>query len=60
MTLKELKSCIDQAYKAAGKTAATANVEVWHNGQTYTITRIGQFGVVKDVSITIEKEGKKK
>lgn len=60
MTLKDFKSCIDQAYKAAGKTAKTAKVEVWLNGETYAITRIGQFGVVRDVNISIEKEGKKK
>ena len=60
MTLKELKSCIDQAVKKAGKAAATANVEVWYGDQMLEITRIGQFGVVPDISITVEKEETKK
>lgn len=55
MTIKELKSCVDQCAKKAGKTAATAKVEIWLGDKMYTIKEVRQFGVVPDMSITIEK-----
>lgn len=60
MTLAELKSCIDQAVKKAGKTAKTANVEVWYGDEMLEITEVSQFGVVPDVMLTVAKEGAKK
>ena len=56
MTLKELKSCIDQAYKKAGaKYAAKSEIEVWLADKLYRLTDVGQFDVVPDVMLTIKK-----
>ena len=56
MTLKQLKSCIDQAYKKAGaKYAAKSEIEVWLGDKLYRLASVGQFGVVPDVTLTIEK-----
>lgn len=56
MTLKQLKSCIDQAYKKAGaKYAAKSEIEVWLGEKLYSLKEVGQFGVAPDVVLTIEK-----
>lgn len=51
MTLKELKSVIDQAVERAGE--CDAKVEVWYKNKGYRIARVGQFGLIPDVTITI-------
>lgn len=53
MTIKELKSCVDQCAKKAGQAAATAHVEIWLGDKMYSIKEISQFGVVPDMMITI-------
>lgn len=56
MTLKQLKSCIDQAYKKAGeKIAATSEVEVWLGDEMLRLKSVGQFGIVPDVTLTVER-----
>lgn len=56
LTLRQLKSCIDQAWEKAGKAAEHASVEVWMGDDLYRIVSVGQFGVVPDVTLTIKKE----
>lgn len=56
MNLKDFKSCIDQAFKKAGKVAATADVEVWIKDKKYKIKDITQFSIKPDLMITIEKD----
>ena len=56
LTLRQLKNCIDQAYERAGKVADHVEVEVWLDDTLYRVVRVGQFGVVPDVGITIVKE----
>lgn len=56
LTLRQFKSCIDQAYARAGKAADHVEVEVWLDEKLYRVVRVGQFGVVPDVGITILKE----
>ena len=52
MKLKDLKKAIDQAVKYAGK--CDPDVEVWlGEKKMYRIKRIGQFGLVPDVTITL-------
>lgn len=51
MSLRELKSCIDKACEYAGD--IDANVEVWIGKKAYSITRVGQFGIIPDVTITV-------
>lgn len=57
LSLKALKSCIDQAWANAGEAAEHAGVEVWLGDQAYRIVSVGQFGIVPDVTLTIKKEG---
>lgn len=54
MNLKDLKSCIDQAYKNAGKCSGTALVEVWLGKKSYRIKSVSQFGVVPDVTLMLD------
>jgi hypothetical protein len=54
MKLKQLKSCIDQCVKKAGK--LNPDVEVWVGNSMYRIKRVGQFGVVPDVTLTVGRK----
>lgn len=52
MKLKELKKVIDKAAEYAGD--CDPDVEIWvGNKRAYKIGRIGQFGVVPDVTISV-------
>lgn len=51
MKLKELKAAIDKAVEHAGD--CDADVEVWYKNKGYRIARIGQFGIVPTVTITV-------
>lgn len=52
MTLKELKTIIDQAVDYAGD--CDPDVEIWiGDKKAYNIGRIGQYGVVPNVIISV-------
>lgn len=52
MKLKELKAVIDKAVERAGD--CDPDVEVWvGDKRAYRIGRIGQFGVIPDVTIHV-------
>jgi len=52
MKLKELKSVIDQAVEYAGD--CNPDVEIWiGDKKAYRIGRIGQFGVIPDLTISV-------
>jgi hypothetical protein len=51
LRLRELKACIDRAVENAGD--GDPEVEVWFRKSMYRIVRVGQFGIVPDVTITI-------
>jgi len=53
MKLKQLSDCIDQCIRKAGN--QNPDVEVWLSNKMYRIKRIGQFGVIPDVIITVER-----
>lgn len=61
--LYELKSCIDQAVKnaeAGGVDLEDVGVEVWHEPEDgpavrYKIVRVGQFGIIPDITLDIEE-----
>jgi hypothetical protein len=52
VTLRELKNCIDQAVARLDEDQ-DAEVEVWYKKKGYRIFRVGQFGIVPDVTLTI-------
>lgn len=52
VTLRELKNCIDQAVARLDE-GEDAQVEVWYKKKGYRIFRVGQFGIVPDVTLTI-------
>ncbi len=54
MKLNELKKVIDKAVESAG--GHDVNVEVWFKKSAYEIMSVGQFGIIKDVTITIGKK----
>lgn len=51
MKLRQLKAVIDQAFENAE--GMDVEVEVWFKKRMYRIERVGQFGLVPDVTITI-------
>lgn len=55
MKLKELKTAIDKAVEYAGD--CDPDVEIWiGDKRAYKVGRIGQFGVVPDVTIHVGKK----
>lgn len=51
MKLKKFKEIIDKAYEQAE--GCDVEVEVWLKNSMYDIQRIGQFGVIPTVTITL-------
>lgn len=51
MKLEEFKKIIDKAYEQAE--GCDVDVEVWLKNGMYKIQKIGQFGVVPTVTITL-------
>lgn len=56
MKLKEFKKLIDKTARRAGK--CDVDIEFWLNDKPLEIKEMGQFGVVPDVVITLEKPKK--
>ena len=52
MTFKEVFSCFKQANKVLGKNG-DVDIEVWIENKMYRIMRVGQFGFVPTVTLTL-------
>lgn len=54
LTFKGLLSCLQQADEVVGDN--DVKVEVWVGDKMYRIVRVGQFGIVPDVTLTLADE----
>ena len=52
MTFKEVLSCLQQANEVIPSDSDVA-LEVWLGEKMYKIIRVGQFGVIPDVTLTL-------
>ena len=54
LTLRQLYSCLGQCVVKAG--SLDPDVEVWIGEKLYRVVRVGQFGVMPDVTLELREE----
>jgi hypothetical protein len=51
LTFKQVLNCFRQAQKGLGKN--DVDLEVWIGQKMYYVVRVGQFGIIKTVTLTL-------
>jgi len=53
-SFKEVLKCFNMAKKKLGR--ADVDLEVWLGEKMYRVVRVGQFGIIKTVTLTLTDE----